>query len=450
MPKDLCFVLMPFGRKPDVSGSLVDFDAVYRDLIAPAIREADLEPIRADEEMSGGIIHKPMFERLIFCKFAIADLTTANANVFYELGIRHAVRGWSTVLLFSKGGSQLPFDVAPLRAMPYTLTPQGAPADVPAMKAALVERLRKARADAVQDPIADSPLYTLVDGYPDKVDHSRTDTFRDEVRYAEEQKQSLAAARKKEKGAVAALREVEASLGDLAAIETGVLIDLLLSYRAAEAWKEMLELVAKMPKPLTTTVLVREQWAFALNRDGQGEEAEKILRKLIEERGPSSETYGLLGRVYKDRWDAARKAGETLKARGVLEKAVEAYRKGFEADWRDAYPGVNTVSLMEIKEPPDPRREEILPVVRYAVERKIAAGQPDYWDFATRLELAVLARDEAKATEALADALANIREPWEPKATLNNLRLIREAREHRGERAALEREVERALEQAGK
>jgi tetratricopeptide (TPR) repeat protein len=449
MTKDLCFVLMPFGKKPDVSGSLVDFDAVYRDLIAPAIREADLEPIRADEEMSGGIIHKPMFERLIFCKFAIADLTTANANVFYELGIRHAVRGWSTVLLFSKGGSQLPFDVAPLRAMPYTLTPQGAPADLPAMRAALVERLRKAKADAVQDPIADSPLYTLVDGYPDKVDHSRTDTFRDDVRYAEELKGKLAAARK-EKDAAAALRAVETSLGDLAAIETGVLIDLLLSYRAAEAWKEMLALVARMPKPLTATVLVREQWAFALNRNGHGEEAEQVLRKLIEERGPSSETYGLLGRVYKDRWAAALKAGETFKARGVLEKAIEAYRVGFEADWRDAYPGVNTVTLMEIKEPPDPRREELLPVVRYAVERKIAAGQPDYWDFATRLELAVLARDEAKAAEALSDALANIREPWEPKTTLNNLRLIREARERRGEAAAFEREVEGELEKAGK
>ena len=229
-----------------------------------------------------------------------------------------------------------------------------------------------------------------------------------------------------------------------------MLIDLLLSYRAAEAWKEMLALVAKLPKPLTVTVLVREQWAFALNRDGQGEEAETILRKLIEERGPSSETYGLLGRVYKDRWDAARKAGETLRARGVLEKAIDAYRKGFEADWRDAYSGVNAVTLMEIKEPPDPRREEILPVVRYAVERKIAAGQPDYWDFATRLELAVLARDEAKATEALADALAAIREPWEPKTTLNNLRLIREARERRGEGVAFEREVEGELEKAGK
>ena len=90
MTRPLCFVLMPFGKKPDDAGQLVDFDAVYRELIAPAIEEAGLEPIRADEELTGGIIHKPMFERLILCEYAVADLTTANANVFYELGVRHA------------------------------------------------------------------------------------------------------------------------------------------------------------------------------------------------------------------------------------------------------------------------------------------------------------------------------------------------------------------------
>jgi hypothetical protein len=61
----LCFVLMPFGKKPVASGLLVDFDAVYSELIAPGIDEAGLEPLRADQELSGGIIHKPMFERLI-------------------------------------------------------------------------------------------------------------------------------------------------------------------------------------------------------------------------------------------------------------------------------------------------------------------------------------------------------------------------------------------------
>ncbi|MDQ3920701.1 MAG: DUF4071 domain-containing protein, partial [Acidobacteriota bacterium] len=100
MTKPLCFVLMPFGKKPDAAGAVVDFDAVYKNLIAPAISDAGMEPLRADEEMTGGVIHKPMFERLILCEYAVADLTTANANVFYELGIRHAARPWSTVLVY--------------------------------------------------------------------------------------------------------------------------------------------------------------------------------------------------------------------------------------------------------------------------------------------------------------------------------------------------------------
>ncbi len=75
---------------------------MYRDVIRPAIDAADLAPIRADEEKVGGIIQKPMYERLLFCGYAVADLTTANANVFYELGVRHAVRPHSTVTLASK------------------------------------------------------------------------------------------------------------------------------------------------------------------------------------------------------------------------------------------------------------------------------------------------------------------------------------------------------------
>ena len=42
--------------------------------------------------MTGGIIHKPMCERLILCEYALTDLTTTNANVFYELGLRHAAQ----------------------------------------------------------------------------------------------------------------------------------------------------------------------------------------------------------------------------------------------------------------------------------------------------------------------------------------------------------------------
>jgi hypothetical protein len=427
---------MPFGRKPDAAGRVVDFDRVYQDLIAPAIAQAELEPLRADEEMTGGIIHKPMYERLILCEYAVADLTTANANVFYELGLRHAVRRWSTLLLFAEGGSQLPFDVAPLRAMPYRLTPGGTPDDVVATRGRIATRLEEAR-----QAHADSPVFQLVEGFPD-IQRLRTDVFRDRVRYSQQVKEQLAIARKQ---GVDAVRGVAATLGNIADADSGSVIDLFLSFRAVKAWADMLALVERMSPPLAATVMVREQLGLALNRAGRGDEAERVLTSLIEERGPSSETYGILGRVYKDRWEAAVKAGETFTARGLLEKAITAYLRGFETDWRDAYPGINAVTLMELKDPPDPRRESLLPVVRYGVERRLAAGKPDYWDHATLVELAVLGRDEAGAASALGDALACVRESWEPETTARNLRLIREARERRQESVSWATEVEDAL-----
>ncbi len=436
MKTPLCFVLMPFGRKPDAAGLMIDFDGVYRELIAPAIAEAGLEPVRADEEMTGGIIHKPMFERLILCEYAIADLTTANANVCYELGIRHAVRPATTILLFSEK-SRLPFDVALLRGLPYAINAAGAPERVDTTKAALAQRLRAAKDSGDQD----SPIFQLLDGFPD-IQRLKTDVFRDRIDYAAQAKKRLTEARRQGADAVRAL---EKEFGNLAAVESGVVIDLFLSYRAVKAWADMIALAEKMARPLSETVMVQEQLALALNRAGQGEQAEQVLMDLLERRGPSSETYGILGRVYKDRWEAALKRGERALASGLLEKAIQAYLKGFEADWRDAYPGVNAVTLMELRNPPDPRREKLIPVVAYAVERRIATGKPDYWDHATRLELGVLAKDQAIAESALADALAAMREPWEAETTARNLRLIRESREARNETLAWASDIEQAL-----
>ena len=432
----LCFVLMPFGRKPAVGGALIDFDAVYRELISPAIEGAGLDALRADDEMTGGIIHKPMFERLILCEFAIADLTTANANVFYELGVRHAVRPYSTILLFAEGGTQLPFDVEPLRAIPYRLGAEGKPADAAKPKTAIQDRLIEAR-----NASTDSPVFQLVEGFPD-IQRLKTDVFRDRVAYSQRIKERLATARRQ---GVEAIRAIETELGEIASQESGVVIDLFLSYRAVSAWEAMIALFERMPPPLAATVMVQEQLALALNRAGRGEDAERVLTDLIEKRGPSSETCGILGRVYKDRWEAATKADDRFRARGFLDKAIDAYRRGFETDWRDAYPGVNAVTLMELKEPPDPRREQLIPVVRYAVDRRIAAGKPDYWDYATRLELAVLAEDEDEAGRALGDALAASREIWERETTARNLRLIREAREHRQRRSDWIKEIETGL-----
>jgi tetratricopeptide (TPR) repeat protein len=437
MNRPLCFVLMPFGKKPDAAGMQIDFDAVYREIIRPAIEDAEMEPIRADEEQTGGIIHKPMFERLLFCEYAVADLTTANANVFYELGIRHAMRPWSTVLLFS-GTSRLPFDVAPLRALPYQLNADGTPVELDTARQALAQRLVEARNRAV-----DSPIFQLVEGLPvPDIDHSKTDVFRERVQYSTEIKQKLASARKQ---GVEALRKIQMELEPIRDAESGVVIDLFLSYRDVKTWKDMIALVEKMSPALAQTVLVQEQLALALNRDGRGDEAEEILEQLIQRRGPSTETYGILGRIHKDRWEAAFKQGELLLARGLLEKAINAYLKGFETNWRDAYPGINALTLMELRESPDPRREKLIPVVTYSAEQRIAAGKPDYWDFATLLELAILAKDEEKALLALSDALAAARAGWELETTARNLRLIREARERREEGVPWMSEIENAL-----
>ena len=438
MARPLCFVLMPFGSKPDSTGALIDFDAVYRQLINPAIQESGLEPIRADEEMTGGVIHKAMYERLILCEYAVADLTTANANVFYELGVRHALRPYTTVQIYAERG-RLPFDVSPLRTIPYRLTVDGAPAEVERARAMLIERLRAARVDA-----PDSPLFQLIDGLrPASIDREKTDVFREQVYYSAQMKDRLAEGRRR---GVATLQKIQEDMEPIQDAEAGIVIDLFLSYRAVRAWELMIALVEKMSPPLARSVMVREQLALALNRFGKGEQAEHVLLDLLKERGPSSETYGILGRVYKDRWEAASKEGNAFLAGGILNQAIDAYVKGFESDWRDAYPGVNAVTLMELKDKPDSRRERLLPVVTYAVQRRIESGRPDYWDYATMLELAVLARDKEQAESAISSALAVLREVWEAETTARNLRLIREARERRGETIDWAKEIERALE----
>ena len=435
-PRPLCFVLMPFGVKKDPSsGRAIDFDQIYETAIRPGIEAAELEPIRADEERTGGIIHKPMFERLILCDFAVADLTTANANVFYELGVRHAVRPATTLAIFASQ-HQLPFDVKFLRALPYELGEQGrfGADEASSLQGALARRLEELKTLSAQDAATDSPVFQLLEDYgPPNIARLKTDVFREQTRYEANVKRQLAEARRS--GESAELRSIETGLGDLALVEAGVLVDLFLSYRAVADYQGMIDLYEKMPVVLRNTILLREQLGFALNRIGRREQATEVLEAVLSERGPSSETCGLLGRIYKDLWVEAKKQGEDFLGEGYLDQAIDMYRKGYETDIRDAYPGINAVTLLEIKgdEESLTLKNELLPVVRFAVGQRLASTRPDYWDHATLLELAVLSNDRAAARKSLSDALSRVREVWEPKTTANNLRLIQESRAARGE-----------------
>lgn len=432
MSKPLCFVVMPFGKKKDVDGTEIDFDTVYHSLIEPAIEQADMEPIRADEETVNGIIHKPMYERLILCDYAVADLTTANANVFYELGIRHTVKPFTTITIFAKD-SKLPFDVNFLRCLPYSYDKANKLTSLEEDTKALAQKLLKAK----KDKDTDSPVYQLVDGiaFQNSVAHEKTDIFRDKVRYDEEIKNQLLDARDKKGSKQEKIKAVDDIAGHLKLEneEAGVLIDVMLSYRALSAFDKMIQFIESIPTHVRQTVMVQEQLGFALNRVGHREAAIKVLEKVVKENGPSSETYGIMGRVYKDQFEEALDNKNEFLAESFLDKAQDTYLKGFEADWRDAYPGVNAVTLLELKGEKE-KITKLAPVVEYAVNRKLESKKPDYWDYATLLELAVIENDEAKAKEQLKKALAtSIEGDWMFDTTIKNLKLINQYRQKRNE-----------------
>src|SRR5215471_10960646 len=127
------FVVMPFGKKevpkkpradmpadPDIGETAlkVDFDVVYQELFEPALEAAKLQPFRADDEEAAGDILKDMFAELVTADFVLADISILNANVFYELGVRHMV-GPHGVICLHAGWADRPFDVAPQRTFKY-------------------------------------------------------------------------------------------------------------------------------------------------------------------------------------------------------------------------------------------------------------------------------------------------------------------------------------------
>src|SRR5262245_6737425 len=107
-----CFVVMGFGRKTDFeSGRVLDLDQSYKNMIKPAVEKAGLKCVRADEIVHSGMIDLPMYEQLLNADVVVADLSTSNKNAFYELGVRHALRPYTTVVIAEDGIKAFPFDV---------------------------------------------------------------------------------------------------------------------------------------------------------------------------------------------------------------------------------------------------------------------------------------------------------------------------------------------------
>jgi tetratricopeptide (TPR) repeat protein len=432
----LCFVDMPFGQKPDLkSGVVVDFDQIYNDAIKPAIEESGLEALRGDEERTGGIIHSAMFARLLLAEFVVADLTLANANVFYELGIRHAAKPFTTVPIFANVGA-LPFDVALVRAVGYQLKKgKLTKAAAQKLKSELAGRLHEAINGVATD---DSPLFQLIPKFPGiDLPEEVTEIFKDRIKEAEEFREMLSSARAKPlREERETLLKIRRDLGELKTVPRSLLIQLMTSFRDAEAFEELVELYNSFPGPLKDYVIAKQQFALALNRRNQSDDREKALRildELLKNRGHDSETLGIKGRVHKDTYKEAAQA-RRITATAALDDAIDAYTKGFEADPRDYYPGVNAINLLIQKGDAEALKEveRLLPLVSFAVARRGGVSSADYWDLATVLELACISEDWPTANRVIPKAVLAATDSFKTATTLDNLRLLKQARERAG------------------
>jgi len=453
--RPLVFVAMPFGKRKDVSSGVeIDFDKIYEEAICPAVEKLNLDIIRGDEEHTGGIIMRSVFERLLLAEIVIADLTMQNPNVFYEVGVRHCARPRSTILMYAQT-ARLPFDVAMIRAVPYELE-----------NGVLSEKSAKSLTDSLTEKLTvsvensefvDSPLSQLIPTFPYiSLSHEVTESFRDRVVGISTIKEEIfrACAGTNADAALEILKNIEEGLGGFDESNAELFVDFLLAYRDLGSWDDMIRVSDLFPpETLKQIPTIIEQRSFALNRrnmDGDRDVALRDLELIISDYGDNPETCGLIGRIYKARYIEA--AGinldeqdlspallklqrEDTLPRGYLGRAIDWYERGFNADPRDFYPGVNEATLRFVRGNIEDNEKliDLLPALSFAVARMGGISSSDYWVVATVLELSVL-REHWETVERILEVMLTLNPfSWMLKTTRDNLNLIKEVRRLRGE-----------------
>jgi hypothetical protein len=148
------FVIRPFGKKKDPSGVEIDFERVHNELILPALKDAGLGGGTTGEIVEAGNIREDMFSLIIEADLVVCDITVHNANVFYELGIRHALRKKRSILIRGTPAADAPpFDVLTDRYLAYLVI------DPAAARAALAESIR---ATLASERETDSPVFKML------------------------------------------------------------------------------------------------------------------------------------------------------------------------------------------------------------------------------------------------------------------------------------------------
>ncbi len=433
--KPHAFVAMPFGTKPGHDGTLIDFNAVYERLLKPAIEAAGLDVFRADEEEAAGDIRTDMFQELLIADLVMADLTIDNPNVWYELGVRHALRARGVVLVQGAREKQ-PFDIYTDRKLNYSLK-DGAPDPETLDKDK--ERLRamvKATMESWHGRKI-SPVFSLLPHLEEpewkrlKVGDARKfwgshDDWARRIDLSRKSRRIGDILVLAEEAPVVAFR-VEANYIAGDALRKLEHFDL-----ALEQFERCLEV-----EPDNLEALQKK--GICLQRLGRLDAARAHYRQLLETRPRDPEIWALLGRADKDAWvEAWRRPDSTPEQMrddaayedALLQAAILSYANGFKSAPAHYYSGINSITLMHLFHHLT-RRDD------YAEEATGMAGgvrwsaaceqdpNQQYWAKATLGDLEVLIGNPDTVKDAYKKAIACAEEDWFAlNSTLAQLRLL--------------------------
>jgi hypothetical protein len=421
--RPICFMVMPFGVKPTGLGpgegpAKVDFQALWFDVLEPAITDLGYEPVRADQEL-GALIIVDMIQRLAISDLVIADISIANANVYYELGVRHAAKPAHCVII-AAGWAKPVFDLAQIRHITYKLPKEK-------LSTAEAEELRKTLVQEIGPKInATGPVYEAVPGFPN-ADLARANAFAALVR-------KISAFQGKVKAAVSiadkAMRKARVlALADeyLATqpVIPSVALEVLLVVRDHAGWADVMNLVDRLPESLRNMPLVREQRALAIGKKGSDVDAIAELTALIKDAGDSAERRGLLGGRYKAMYRTALAEGRDADAKQYLTRAIENYTAGMYLDLNDFYCSSNLPRLLRTRGRKIDEQVAVTAteVTRAACERKRQTDPDDIWLGQTLLGQAADAADPETATTIVEQIEDRTAPPWQLDTTDKDLQM---------------------------
>jgi tetratricopeptide (TPR) repeat protein len=427
--KPHAFVAMPFGTKPDSEGNMINFNLVYSAYIKPALEAAGLEVFRADEEQRAGDIRSDMFQELLLADLVVADLTINNPNVWYELGVRHALRARGVVLICFFNDTATT-EIYTDRKLRYGIKAEGPD---PETKADDIQKLTRMVKETMESWHGRkiSPVYDLMPNLkePDwkslrigdvREFWEKYETWEDRVTLARKTGNIGNILVLADEAPVAAFRAeawIRAGQSLLKAMHFDFALELL--ERGLEI--EPRHLVGLQQKGICLERLaLQNKPGFTFDR------ARQHYRNVLDEYQSDSETWALLGRVDKDdwieSWQQENASQEQMREDAkyedaLLRAAIKSYLKGYRKNLAHYYSGINALTLMHLYQDltADTRYEADMSAMSGAVRFAAQSVEDEneiYWAKATLGDIEVLTGSPDTVKVAYKEAIAKNENDW--------------------------------------